>query len=92
MKRNELINLIIDCCNSSAIMYDNKYPSVKFFNDIGEILFVEKSRMLDVISIKIPNWEKGTNILEMLDGVDELKFCESHKFNNRYCYSIMLIK
>ena len=90
--KNELINLIIDCCKSSAIMYENKYPAIKFFDDIGEILFVEKSRMLDFISIKIPNWEKGINIFKMLDEVQELKFCESHKMDNRYCYSIMLIK
>ena len=90
--KNELINLIIDCCKSSAIMYENKYPAIKFFDDIGEILFVEKSRMLDFISIKIPNWEKGINIFKMLDEVQELKFCESHKMDYRYCYSIMLIK
>ncbi len=76
-------------------MCQGTMPSVKFYPDNGEILFVERSRKLDLVSYIIPNWDIKRDykmFFEMLNNSQGFKYCESNKYDERYCYTISLIK
>lgn len=45
-RREELKDFILECCNSSSILYAGKYPSVKLIDKTGVILYVDDSRHL----------------------------------------------
>lgn len=61
----------------------------------GEVLYIEKSRILDFVSCNISQYAKDLTveqIFDFLDSCSDLRYCESHKLENEYCYSIMLIQ
>jgi len=94
---NNMISIeeLKEICNGSAIMCQETMPSVKFYPDNGEILFIEKSRKLEIVSYIIPNWDTKRDckmFFEMLDNNKEFKYCESSKYGGRYCYTISLLK
>lgn len=94
VRKKQLENLIKDCCKSSSIYYDGKYPAVKYLGGQGKIVFVEKSRMLDYCERTIPEYDKDTDdflIQQLMSDSDIIRGCESHAYHDcHYTYTFML--
>ena len=73
-------------------MYEREERCVKLLDRIGKIVFIENSRMLDLVEIQIDNWDRISDfkLLEELEKDGVLRMCESHGFNGEYCWSIMI--
>ena len=71
------------------------YAVCKILPDNGEILFIEKSRKLEIVSYIIPNWDTKRDckmFYEMLDNNKEFKYCKSSKCGGRLLYNIIIKK
>ena len=91
-RSEEIIKHLTDCCLSSAILYDKRFPSIKFFPDEGKLMFIENSRMLDPVEFQIPSWNPDIDIpliFQTLKSDPCWRYWESHKVNGQYCYSII---
>lgn len=96
LKRRKIIeDFLIESCKKSAILYEHKYPSIKYLVGAGKIVYVEKSRMLDIVEVMIPDYEAERDeilISDIFYSSKALKCCESHDYNEyHYVYSIMLL-
>ena len=94
-RRKEIEDFLIDCCSCSSILYDDKYRSIKYLVGFGKVVYIEQSRMLDLVERTIPNYCKETDeiiISDIFSNSERLKCCESHDFYDyHYVYSMMLI-
>ncbi len=93
-RKDQLENLIKECCENSSIYYEGKYPAVKYLGGQGKIAFIEKSRMLDYCEKSIPDYDKDTDdalIQELMSDGKSIRGCESHEhLGCHYTYSFML--
>lgn len=91
------VEFIREACKSSAIyyQYDDKYlPSIKFYNQTGEIFLIDRSRHLDRVELTLPEYKCNrdySQLWELLDEDSDFKMCEGHK-ESEECHttSIML--
>ena len=94
-RRKNIEDFLIENCKKSAILYERKYPSIKYLVGAGKIVYVEKSRMLDIVEVMIPDYEAERDEILMSDifhSCTSLICCESHDYNEyHYVYSIMLL-
>lgn len=93
MTRKEyLFDLLKNACSRSAIIYEREERCVKLLDRIGKVVFIEKSRMLDLVEIQIDGWDRISDLklLEELSKNGLLRMCESHQYNGEYCLSIMI--
>ena len=93
-RKEQLENLIRECCENSSIYYEGKYPTVKYLGGQGKIVFIEKSRMLDYYERLIPDYDKDTDdilIQQLMSDSTVIRGCESHAYQDcHYTYSFML--
>ncbi len=92
---SELKEIILNSCKSSSIYYNKEWASIKFIPQEGKIFYIEKSRMLDIIEKYIPNYNLRVDenlIFKILDSDARFRYCESHKIEDKYCYTISLIE
>ncbi len=91
----QLERYITNCCNNSAIVYEGKYPAVKYLVGRGKIVYIEKSRMLDYCEFDIPDYDVEVDELfvrRIMTESKTLRGCESHEYLDcHYTYSFMLI-
>ncbi len=93
-RSEEVIKYLTACCLSSAILYNKQFPSIKFYPNEGKLMYIENSRMLDIVEFQIPHWNPDVDIpltFQALESDSRLTYCESHKVNEKYCYSISFI-
>ena len=71
------------------------FPSIKCLVGTDKIVYVEKSRILDIVEVMIPNYEAKRDemlIPDIFYSSKALKCCESRDYNEyHYVYSIMLL-
>lgn len=93
-RRRTIEDFFVDCCRNSAIYYEHKYVCIKYLVGEGKVVYIEKSRMLDLVEAQLPAYEKGRDeeiVSDIFRSSDRLIFCESHDYNGcHYVYSIML--
>ena len=93
-RKEQLENLIRECCENSSIYYEGQYQAVKYLGGQGKIVYIEKSRMLDYCERQIPDYDKETDdilIQELMSDGETIRGCESHEFQDcHYTYSFML--
>ena len=93
-RKEQLEKLIKNCCEESSIYYEGKYQAVKYIGGLGKIVYIERSRMLDVREIMIPDYNKETDdiiIQELMSDGKDIRGCESHAYMDcHYIYSFML--
>lgn len=93
-RKEQLENIIRECCENSSIYYEGKYPAVKYLGGQGKIIYIEKSRMLDYCERIIPDYDKETDdilIQQLMCDSEVIRGCESHEYQDcHYTYSFML--
>ena len=93
-RKKQLESIIRECCEKSAIIYEGKYPAVKYLGGQGKIVYIEKSRMLDYCERLIPEYDQVNDdmlIQELMNDGETIRGCESHEFFDcHYTYSFML--
>ena len=93
-RSKEIEKYLYDCCCSSAIFYNKQFPSIRFLPDEGKLVYVENSRMLEIVEFQIPSWDSKSDkslTFQILKSDPRWMYCESHKMDGKYCYSIFLI-
>ena len=89
--------MLFESCKNSSIKYfykDKYLNSIKLFIQTGEIYYVTNDRHLKIVIKTIPNWNDSEDmkIIDELNDDIHFKMCEGGKENNKYSYSIMLLK
>lgn len=93
-RASEVENFIVDCCKKSSIYYEGERHAVKYLCDMGIVVYIESSRMLDCCEVTIPNYNSEVDepiIRSLMTDSSVLMGCESHSYRNYpYCLTFML--
>lgn len=100
-RKDELLNYLIRASENTSIYYcvaydenEKKYwPSFKLYAKTGVIFYTEKSRMLDIIKLKISYWDptRDISLIEEICQNNNFIMCESHH-EEGFCFTITLKK